>query len=147
MKMIDTETDHEMVEVSGHDKKEYASKGVAGTGLGLGIAGTVLWLLSGGLGGGLFGNRAGLAGAAAIGAEGIAKKEDKEALINSVKGVIEQSQVGKDLLTQQLNYVKSSKNAIIAESNKKLELFKKFQIAASANPNLTYKEFYESINK
>lgn len=147
MKMIDTETGHEMVEVSGHDKKEYASKGVAGTGLGLGIAGTVLWLLSGGLGGGLFGNRAGLAGAAAIGAEGIAKKEDKEALINSVKGVIEQSQVGKDLLTQQLNYVKSSKNAIIAESNKKLELFEKFQIAASANPNLTYKEFYESINK
>lgn len=25
MKMIDTETGHEMVEVSGHDKKEYAS--------------------------------------------------------------------------------------------------------------------------
>lgn len=72
MKMIDTETGHEMVEVSGHDKKEYASKGVAGTGLGLGIAGTALWLLSGGLGGGLFGNRAGLAGAAAIGAKGIA---------------------------------------------------------------------------
>lgn len=71
----------------------------------------------------------------------------QEALINSVKGVIEQSQVGKDLLTQQLNYVKSSKNAIIAESNKKLELFEKFQIAASANPNLTYKEFCESINK
>lgn len=70
MKMIDTETGHEMVEVSGHDKKEYASKGVAGTGLGLGIAGTALWLLSGGLGGGLFGNRAGLAGAAAIGAKG-----------------------------------------------------------------------------
>lgn len=46
MKMIDTETGHEMVEVSGHDKKEYASKGVAGTGLGLGIAGTALWLLN-----------------------------------------------------------------------------------------------------
>lgn len=71
----------------------------------------------------------------------------QEALINSVKGVIEQSQAGKDLLTQQLNYVKSSKNTIIAESNKKLELFEKFQIAASANPNLTYKEFCESINK
>lgn len=69
------------------------------------------------------------------------------ALIWYVKGVIEQSQVGKDLLTQQLNYIKSSKNAIIAESNKKLELFEKFQIAASANPNLTYKEFCESINK
>lgn len=77
MKMIDTETGHEMVEVSGHDKKEYASKGVAGTGLGLGIAGTALWLLSGGLGGGLFGNRAGLAGAAAIGAKGIAEKSEE----------------------------------------------------------------------
>lgn len=69
MKMIDTETGHEMVEVSGHDKKEYASKGVAGTGLGLGIAGTALWLLSGGLGGGLFGNRMGAAGAVAAGVE------------------------------------------------------------------------------
>lgn len=84
MKMIDTETGHEMVEVSGHDKKEYASKGVAGTGLGLGIAGTALWLLSGGLGGGLFGNRAGLAGAAAIGAECIAEKENKCELINGM---------------------------------------------------------------
>lgn len=41
------------------------SKGVAGTGLELGIAGTALWLLSGGLGGGLggglFGNRMGAA--------------------------------------------------------------------------------------
>lgn len=62
-------------------------------------------------------------------------------------GFNELSWVLKDLLTQQLNYVKSSKNAIITESNKKLELFKKFQIAASANPNLTYKEFCESINK
>lgn len=29
------------------DEKEYASKGVAGTALGLGIAGTALWLLNG----------------------------------------------------------------------------------------------------
>lgn len=44
-------------EVIKEDKKEYASKGVAGTALGLGIAGTALWLLNGGLGnGGLFGH-------------------------------------------------------------------------------------------
>lgn len=44
-----------------HDK--YASKGVAGTALGLGIAGTALWLLNGGLGGGgLFGRGLGVAG-------------------------------------------------------------------------------------
>lgn len=62
MKLINRENGEELVEVGSH--KDYASKGVAGTGLGLGIAGTALWLLSGGLGGGLFGNRFGAAGAA-----------------------------------------------------------------------------------
>ena len=56
------------------------------------IAGTALWLLSGGLGGGLFGNRAGLAGAAAIGAEGIAGKEDKCELINGMWSLAYQGQ-------------------------------------------------------
>lgn len=82
MKLINKENGEELVEVGSH--KEYASKGVAGTGLGLGIAGTALWLLSGGLGGGLFGNRAGVAAAADIGAEGIAEKEDKCELINGM---------------------------------------------------------------
>ena len=57
MKLINRENGEELVEVGSH--KDYASKGVAGAGLGLGIAGTALWLLSGGLGGGLFGNRFG----------------------------------------------------------------------------------------
>jgi hypothetical protein len=82
MKLINKENGEELVEVGSH--KEYASKGVAGTSLGLGIAGTALWLLSGGLGGGLFGNRAGVAAAAGIGAEGIAEKEDKCELINGM---------------------------------------------------------------
>lgn len=82
MKLINKENGEELVEVGSH--KEYASKGVACTGLGLGIAGTALWLLSGGLGGGLFGNRAGVAAAAGIGAEGIAEKEDKCELINGM---------------------------------------------------------------
>ena len=46
-----------------------------------------------------------------------------------------------------LNYVKSVKPNIIAESNKDLELFKKFQIAVSVNPDLTYTEFIKSLNK
>lgn len=82
MKLINKENGEELVEVGSH--KEYASKGVASTGLGLGIAGTALWLLSGGLGGGLFGNRAGVAAAAGIGADGIAEKEDKCELINGM---------------------------------------------------------------
>ena len=46
---------------------EYASKGVAGSGLGLGIAGTVLGLANGGLGGILGGGMARTAGALAEG--------------------------------------------------------------------------------
>lgn len=41
---------------------EYASKGVAGAGLGLGIAGTVLGLMNNGCGGGLLGNTLGVNG-------------------------------------------------------------------------------------
>lgn len=51
---------------------EYASKGVAGSGLGLGIAGTVLGLMNnGGLGLGLGGCNAGRLAAGAMAAEGI----------------------------------------------------------------------------
>lgn len=70
----------------------------------------------------------------------------QEALVNSVKNVIENSEIGNKLLIQQLNLIKTNKDKIIAESNRELETFKKFQIAAQANPNLTYKEFCENIN-
>ena len=86
MKLINRENGEELVEVGSH--KEYASKGVAGTGLGLGIAGTALWLLSGGFGGGLFGNRFGAAGAAALGAESTVEKEDKCELVNVINNNI-----------------------------------------------------------
>jgi hypothetical protein len=86
MKLINKENGEELVEVGSH--KEYASKGVAGTGLGLSIAGTALWLLSGGLGGGLFGNRMGAAGAVAAGVE----KEDKCELINGMWSLAYQGQ-------------------------------------------------------
>lgn len=64
---------------------EFASKGVAGTGLGLGIAGTALGLLNGGLGGlgGLFGggNAAMLAGGTALGV--ISEKDAKIAKLEA----------------------------------------------------------------
>lgn len=60
--------------------------------------------------------------------------------------IIKLLQLGNKLLTQQLNLIKTNKDKIIAESNRELETFKKFQIAAQANPNLTYKEFCENIN-
>lgn len=60
MVLVDKESGRSYVPMgeSEHNEKEYASKGVAGTALGLGIAGTALWLLNGGLNGcgnGLFG--------------------------------------------------------------------------------------------
>ena len=40
----------------------------------------------------------------------------------------------------------NKKDSIIEEANRELELFKKFQIAAQANPKLTYVEFCKTIN-
>lgn len=54
-------------------KKEYASKGVAGTALGLGIAGTALVLFNNGFGGNLFGCR-GVAADGAVAAASIANE-------------------------------------------------------------------------
>ena len=68
-------------------------------------------------------------------------------LIELVKDKIASSSTGKQLLSDMLNYIKSVKPNIIAESNKDLELFKKFQIAVSVNPDLTYTEFIKSLNK
>lgn len=41
---------------------------------------------------------------------------------------------------------KDKKAKIVEEANKEAELFKKFQIATQANPNLTYAEFIKNVN-
>lgn len=82
-KFIDTETGHQMVEIeSGHHK--YASKGVAGTGLGFGIAGTALWLLSGGLNNGLCGLLGNNCSSRYGVADVITEKNDVNALTNGM---------------------------------------------------------------
>lgn len=64
------------------EHKEYASKGVAGTGLGFGIAGTALALLqNGGLGGILGGGWGCNGGAAVAGGMGLAALAEKDAKI------------------------------------------------------------------
>lgn len=69
MKLIESNEGKSFVEVDEtHKSDKYASKGVAGTALGLGIAGTALWLLGGGLNGtGLFGRGIGVGNGAAVG--------------------------------------------------------------------------------
>lgn len=70
----------------------------------------------------------------------------QEELINSVKDKVANSPCGKELLEKQLNNIRTKKDSIIEEANRELELFKKFQIAAQANPKLTYVEFCKTIN-
>lgn len=68
-------------------------------------------------------------------------------LINSVKYKVGNTPRGKELLDNQLKTIKDKKAKIIEESNKEIELFKKFQIAVQANPQLTYPEFIKSIKQ
>lgn len=111
MKLINRENGEELVEVGSH--KDYASKGVAGAGLGLGIAGTALWLLSGGLGGGLFGNRFGAAGAAALGTESVVEKEDKCELVNGMWQLAFNGQTARFNDRNQINADRKSKSSVI----------------------------------
>lgn len=69
----------------------------------------------------------------------------KQRLINSVRDKVANSPRGKELLEKQLNNIRAKKDSIIEEANKELELFKKFQIAAQANPKLTYVDFCNNI--
>ena len=65
-------------------------------------------------------------------------------LLNLVRGKIENTQEGKDLLTQQLRIVKKLKRDIIESTNKEMELFKKFREFSKSNPGVTYEEFVKS---
>lgn len=65
--------------------------------------------------------------------------------LNSVRDKVANSPRGKELLEKQLNNIRAKKDSIIEEANKELELFKKFQIAAQANPKLTYVDFCNNI--
>ena len=70
----------------------------------------------------------------------------QQELINSVKDKVANTPRGKELLELQLKNVKEKKAKIVEEANREAELFKKFQIATQANPNLTYAEFIKNVN-
>lgn len=71
----------------------------------------------------------------------------QEELINLVKDKVANSKEGKEILEKQFLNIKDKKNNIIKESNKEIELFKRFQTAVQINPNLTYSEFINSIKQ
>lgn len=65
----------------------------------------------------------------------------QQELLNLVKGNIENSDRGKELLKQQLSVVKKLKDKIITETNNEMLLFNKFKEFSKTNPNVTYEEF------
>jgi hypothetical protein len=62
-------------------------------------------------------------------------------LLNLVKGRIESTERGKELLSKQLKIVKRLKTKIIDDTNREMELFKKFKEYSKEHPNASYEEF------
>lgn len=65
-------------------------------------------------------------------------------ILNLVKGRIESTQEGKDILLHQLKLVKKLKSKIINETNKEMEIFRKFKEFSKNHPEVTYDEFIKS---
>lgn len=65
-------------------------------------------------------------------------------ILNLVKGKIENTERGRELLNRQLNIVKSIKGKIIEETNREMELFNKFKEYSKIHPNTSYDEFLKS---
>lgn len=65
-------------------------------------------------------------------------------ILNMVKAKIESTPEGKELLQNQLKNVKRLKSKIINETNREMELFKKFKEFSKANPGITYEEFIKA---
>ena len=62
-------------------------------------------------------------------------------LLNLVKSKIENSPIGKELLTKQLTLVRKLKNKIIQDTDMEMELFKKFKEYSKSHPEVTYDQF------
>lgn len=65
-------------------------------------------------------------------------------LINLIKGKIESTSEGKELLQNQLKLTKILKSQIIEDTNKEMQAFKKFKEFSKNNPGVTYEEFIKA---
>lgn len=66
-------------------------------------------------------------------------------LLNLVKAKIEGSERGKDLLQKQLKIVRKLKTKIIEDTDREMEMFKKFKEYSKEHPNTSYDEFIKEI--
>lgn len=65
-------------------------------------------------------------------------------LLNLVKGRIESTPEGKELLQSQLKIVRRLKGKIIQETNREMEMFRKFREFSKQHPEVTYDEFIKA---
>jgi hypothetical protein len=65
-------------------------------------------------------------------------------ILNLVKAKIENTPEGKELLSQQLKIVKQLKSNIINETNREMEMFKRFKDFSKMNPGVTYEDFIKA---
>lgn len=65
-------------------------------------------------------------------------------ILNLVKGRIEGTPEGKELLGKQLKIVKKLKGKIIQETNREMEMFRKFREFSKQHPEVTYEEFIKA---
>ena len=67
-------------------------------------------------------------------------------ILNLVKPRIESTPEGKHLLQEQLKLVKKMKPKIVEDSNREVELFRRFREFSKANPDVTYEDFLKQMN-
>lgn len=67
-------------------------------------------------------------------------------ILNMVKPRIENTTEGKQLLQEQLNIVKKMKPKIVEDTNREVELFRRFREFSKTNPDITYETFIKQMN-
>jgi hypothetical protein len=67
-------------------------------------------------------------------------------ILNIVKPRIENTTEGKQLLQEQLNIVRKLKPKIVEDTNREVELFKRFREFSKTNPDITYETFIKQMN-
>lgn len=67
-------------------------------------------------------------------------------ILNLVKPRIENTPEGKQLLQTQLNLVRKMKPKIVEDTNREVELFRRFREFSKTNPEVTYDEFIKQMN-
>lgn len=67
-------------------------------------------------------------------------------ILNLVKPRIESTPEGKQLLQEQLNLVRKMKPKIVEDTNREVELFRRFREFSKTNQDVTYEEFIKQMN-